>query len=241
MGSQLRRAGRWASPLRRLRFPIRRINMKNIMLDAVSGLPVLDSEGLSAGRRATLALVLAGLTVLVGCAGPQAKPSDIMKVGSPPVLVPAVGKSLVLIHRPRAAQGYGLYTGIWEGTNFIADLGNGHSAAYLCDPGVHYFLNRSVERVGVVEAHLLPDHIYDLRLGTCGAWIASFQIEPVKKEDRMRAKLPQWTQEHLWVERNDQARKHELERTAEVELILKDFVSGAKNDRLRHLATEDHR
>lgn len=154
---------------------------------------------------------------------------------------PPAGKSLVLIHRPRAAQGYGLYTGVWDSTSFLADLGNGHSFAYVCEPGKHYFINRSVERVGVVESELLPNQTYDLRLITAGTFIASFQIEPMKRDDKLRAKLPKWENEHLWVARGTQAVDHEQLRKSEIELILHDFVSGEKQDRLRHLGPHDHR
>lgn len=197
----------------------------------------------SPGLRPFLAVSLALLAVIMvtGCKGPRSKPSPIMQSVPRPTLVPAAGQSLVLIHRPRAYQGHPLYTGVWDGTNFIADLGNGHSVAYPCEPGRHYLLNRSVERVGVVAAELLPDQIYDLHLTTCGMWIASFQIEPLRQDDKLRRNLPKWEKEHLWVGRNEKAAKHEAERQLDVNLILKDFVSGEKQDRLRHIKPEDHR
>jgi hypothetical protein len=179
--------------------------------------------------------------LLVGCVGPITHPSNLMVKVEKPAIAPPAGKSLVLIHRPRNMQGWKLYTGVWDGSHFIADLGNGHSAAYVCEPGTNYFINRSVERVGVVEAQLLPDQIYDLRLNIAGAIIASFQIEPLKRADKLRKKLPKWEAENVWVGRGPLAAEHESERQSEIKLILHDFTSGGKQDRMRHLGPDDHR
>jgi hypothetical protein len=190
-------------------------------------------------RRLTLLAFCALLAS--GCSGPLAKPSPLMQKTQTPVAAPPAGKSLVLIHRPRQQQGYGLYTGVWDGTNLLADLGNGHSVAYVCEPGTHYFINRSVERVGVVEAQLLPNQVYGLWINIAGAWIASFQIEPIKRGGKIWNKAQKWEKDAFWVVRAPKADEHEKLRKSEIELILSDFVSGEKKDRLRHLGPEDHR
>lgn len=180
--------------------------------------------------------------VLTGCAGPFSRPSKLMQKTSMGLQAPPDGKALVLIHRPRQAQGSGLYTGVWDSHDFIADLGNGHSVAYICDPGDHYFINRSVERVGVVEANLLPDQTYALWIDICGQWVASFQLEPVKLGDRSaRKKVERCEKENIWVTRGTGAAAHEAARQNEIDLILKDFVHGPKQDRVRHLGPNDHR
>ena len=186
-------------------------------------------------------LVGLGALLLAGCAGPITDPSPLMQKSAATFGAPPAGKSLVLIHRPRAAQGYRLYTGVWDSTIFLADLGNGHSFAYTCEPGKHYFINRSVERVGVVEAQLLADKIYDLRLDTAGTFIASFQLEPVKRDHKTWAKTAAWSDENLWVTRGPAAAEHEQQRQKDIELIMKDFVFGEKKDRLRQLGPEEHR
>jgi hypothetical protein len=192
-------------------------------------------------RASGLWLVALGTLFLAGCAGPITRPSPIMQKAASVVDAPPAGKSLVLIHRPRAGQGYKLYTGVWDSTNFLADLGNGHSFTYACEPGRHYFINRSIERVGVVEAELLPEKIYDLRLDTAGAFLASFQLEPIKRSDKTREKIAGWSKENLRVTRGPTAENHERLRRKEIELILQDFVFGAKKDRLRKLGPDDHR
>jgi hypothetical protein len=178
----------------------------------------------------------------VGCAGPISDPSRLMVRAAAPAGPPPAGKSLVCIHRQRAWAGHPLYTGVWDSRHFIADLGNGHSAAYLCDPGTHYFINRSIERVGVVEANLLPAQTYDLWLDiNPWSFMVSFQLEPVKPGSEQRKKVPQWMRENAWMERGPAAAEHEQLRQPEIDLILHDFVNGDKKDRLRHLSAEDHR
>jgi len=194
----------------------------------------------SMSRSSAVSLVTLGILLLTGCASPIADPSRLVERATPPE-APPTGSSLVQIHRPRAAQGYKLYTGVWDSTNMIADLGNGHSVAYVCAPGKHYFINRSVERVGVVEAQLLPDKTYDLRLDTAGAFIASFQLEPIKRGDKLRELTTKWAQEHIWVTRGPLAAEYEQKSRKELELIIHDFVFGEKKDRLRHLDPDDHR
>lgn len=199
------------------------------------------TSNVTMSRASGLSLVAFGALLFAGCASPITRPSAIMQKAAAAVDAPPAEKSLVLIHRPRAAQGYKLYTGVWDSTNFLADLGDGHSFAYPCEPGTHYFINRSVERVGVVEAQLLPDKTYNLRLDTAGAFIASFQLEPVKRGHKSWEKTASWSKENLWVTRAPSAEARERQRRKEIELIIQDFVFGEKKDRLRKLGPEDHR
>jgi len=164
-----------------------------------------------------------------------------MQRSSAPLGPLPTGKAQVEIHRPRAYQGFGLYTGVWDSNKFIADLGNGQSVAYVCEPGTHYFINRSVERVGVVETQLLPEKTYQLWLDTAGAFIASFQLEPVKHGSKQWDQVPAWSKENLWVTRAPPAAVHEEQRQKDIQIILHDFVGGEKADRLRHLGADEHR
>ena len=186
-------------------------------------------------------LAALGLCFLTGCASPYADPSRLMEAANLAPAAPPAGKSLVCIHRPRARQGYNLYTGVWDSTSFVADLGNGQSVAYVCDPGKHYFLNRSVELVAVVEADLQPGKTYDLWLDTAGAFIASFKLKPVTHCSPEQAKVATWTTENHWVERGTESVAYEQLRTPEVDTILHDFVGGPKQYRLQHLAADDCR
>lgn len=184
-------------------------------------------------------LAVSGL-LLTGCTSPFGKPSPLMAKAPAHIDAPSPGKSLVLIHRPRHSQGYKLYTGVWDSKKFIADLGNGHSVAYECEPGTHYFINRSVERVGVVEAQLLPDHTYGLWVNIAGAFVASFQIEPLKRGAKNFDNASKWANENTWINRAPPSDEHERVRQSEIELIMKDFISGEKKDRLRHLGPDDY-
>lgn len=188
-----------------------------------------------------LLLFAFGNLFLAGCAGRISPTSKLMQNASPGFQSPPPGKSLVLIHRPRNSQGRILYTAVWDSRKFIADLGNGHSLAYICEPGQHYFINRSTERTGVVEAQLLPDKIYTLWLNIAGSFIASFQLEPVKPGDKAWKKVLRCEKENAWVSRGNESPANETLRQSEIDIVIKDFVQGSKQDRLRHLAATDYR
>jgi len=186
-------------------------------------------------------LAALGLCFLTGCASPYSDPSRLMQASTLAPAAPPADKSLVCIHRPRARQGYGLFTGVWDSTTLVADLGNGQSVAYVCDPGKHYFLNRSVELVAVVEADLLPGKTYHLRLDTAGAFIASFKLKPVTHGSPEQAMVATWDRENHWVTRGAEAAQYEQAKTPDVAIILHDFVGGEKKGRLQHLAADDCR
>jgi hypothetical protein len=191
-----------------------------------------------------LASLLAIVAVTSGCSSPVSKPSRFMTLSkaSAPSSPPA-GKSLVVIHRPKARQGYPLYTGIWDSKKMIADLGNGHSVAYVCNPGKHHFINRSVEVTGVIEADLAPDKAYDLWVRTAGAFIASFKIEPLKPSSKDYKKISQkWEKGELWVEPIQSEVETEMAlKSKALDQIIQDFVYGDKKSRVQTLSAGDHR
>lgn len=187
-------------------------------------------------------LVLAG-AIFSGCA-PMSKTSKYMNAASIAPTAPPAGKALVCIHRPRAYWGHQLYTKIWDGTNFIADLGNGHSVAYVCEPGVHYFMNTSAQAEGCVEAQLLPDKTYDLWADTIlTTFIVSFKIKPIQQDGEARQQVAEWAKENRWVESGSRASafvQNEKEQN-EIRQLIEDFTSGKRQDKLQHLAADDHR
>jgi hypothetical protein len=190
-------------------------------------------------KTSVIILLLLIATIPVSLAKKTYPVSRYMQLASPGFQPPPPGKTLVLIHRPAKKRGDILYARIWDSRHFIADLGNGHSAAYVCEPGKHYFISRSVERAGVIEAELLPDRVYVLRINTTVSMIASFQVEPVKAGEHFG--LAQCEEDNLWVTRSGEAAGYEASRQAEIDLILKDFVGGPKADRIRYLAPTDFR
>jgi hypothetical protein len=192
-------------------------------------------------------LVLVAVTC-AGCYKPITKTSKYMVQLSPPppAQKPPPGKSLVCLHRPRASQGYRLYTAVWtstgtlESTKLVADLGNGHSVAFVCEPGKHYFLNDSVEVWGAVEVQLLPDQVYDLWIDTAGVAIASFKIKPVERQQE-RAKIPEWIEKQRWVASGPSATSYDQKKREKADLVIAEFISGKRMDKLQHMAADNHR
>lgn len=174
------------------------------------------------------------LLLAPGCATPVTGPvSRYMQPAAPPPLTPPPGKSLVFIHRPLALNG--LYLGVWDGTNFIADLANGHSVAHVCSPGRHVFSSRLISNVSVVEAHLLPDVCYDL------SSLKTFKLVPIKSGDKERAFVAKWMQEARWVKPGPLAMDYQANRWTTTAELIEDFTTGSKHHRLLYLAPEDHR
>jgi hypothetical protein len=184
-------------------------------------------------------LVLAG-ALFSGCA-PMTKTSKYMAASLSAPASPPAGKALVCIHRPKGAIGYKLYTKIWCDSKFIADLGNGHSIAYVCEPGEHYFMNTSVEETGCIEAQLLADQTYDLWLdNSYGVWIASFKIKPLHQDEKTRQLVAKWTKQNRWVEATAPPAAL-TDKEAHIQEVQEEFISGKRHDKLQHLAPEDHR
>lgn len=179
----------------------------------------------------------------VGCGGLSHRVSNRMVREQPrPALSPPLGKSMVVIHRRSSslAAGHGLYSGVWDSTNFIAEIGNLQSFAYVCEPGKHYFINRSVELVSVVEAQLLPDRTYNMWVEHGhGIGIASFKLRPVKQGDGLQRSMADWGAEHVWIKRAPTADLHQAQHISDVEGIIRDFVHGPKHDRVEYLNPED--
>lgn len=187
--------------------------------------------------RGVAALLAVGL--LAGCAH-VSKTSALMRE-TPQMQAPPSGKALVCFHRPKHSAGWAIYQGLWDGREFIGDIGAGQSMAYVCEPGRHLFVGRSPEISSVTQADLLPGKIYDLSIDLGGAFIASFTLEPIKAGDRKRGKVAKWSAENRWVTASGARPKNYDEAVVEVERCMKDFVDGAKRNRLRILSPADHR
>lgn len=112
----------------------------------------------------------------------------------------------------------------------IADLGNGQSVAYVCDPGKHTIIGRSVEIKTVVEAEFAPDQTYDFTTEGGGFWIASFGLVPITTENQdLRAEVPMWLESHLLVEReqtSEALREYERDYKDALDVIMDEADTG---------------
>jgi len=186
----------------------------------------------------TLLLVctLVAGAIFGGCAGPMSRTSKYMDAAPAAATAPPSGKTLVCIQRPRAVLESKVYTAVWDGSKFIADLGSGHSTAYVCEPGQHYFMNLSQDSPACVEAQLLPDKTYDL-------WIDNvpIRIKPVRPGEPAQQQVAGWTSENHWVTPAPSAASYEQRRQEKIQQVLEEFISGKRHDQLQQMAAEDHR
>ncbi|MGA2242150.1 MAG: hypothetical protein ABSH11_08935 [Verrucomicrobiota bacterium] len=210
------------------------------------------------------ALLLAAL-FLSGCAS-ATRVSKYNTASSGPPSSPPTGKALVCIHRPKGFVGGKMYAPVWVDTRFIASLGNGHSVACVCEPGKHYFMSFSAEITACIEAELLADQTYDLWIDRyMGTFVNSFKIKPLHQDDKTRKLVAEWTKQNRWIEPAASATDYEhvkLENMGQSiwqsgglgavyasqpvsqEKILQlhqEFTSGKRQDKLQHLASDDHR
>jgi hypothetical protein len=185
-------------------------------------------------KTSILVSTFAAAALLCGCAGPTSRTSKYMSAAVTPPASPPPGKALVCIHRPKALLESKMYTAIWDSTNLIADLGNGHSVAYVCEPGQHYFMNLSADWPACVQAPLLPDKTYDL-------WIDNMpiRIKPVQKSDAMQQQIAEWTKKDRWVAPGSTAEGYEQRKQEIIRKVLGEFISGKRH--LQYMAAEDHR
>jgi len=186
-------------------------------------------------------LVLSTAVLLAcGCRGPIGETSRYM--GSPvaPPSVAPEGKSLVFVHRPRESTGAHNYANIWEGTTLIADLGNGHSVYYECEPGEHYFVARAPEHTSVIKADLQAGRIYDAYVKPAwSTWTNSFTMHPILRGDELQAAIEDWLADgptYRWAERTQAVEAYESKNRANVQAIMAGWREGDS-----YIGPTDHR
>jgi hypothetical protein len=187
-------------------------------------------------KTSLLISTFAAAALLCGCAGPTSRTSKYMSAAVTPPASPPPGKALVFIQRPKALLESKVYTAIWDSTNLIADLGNGHSVAYVCEPGQHYFMNLSADSPACVEAQLLPDQTYDLCVVNM-----PIRLKPVLKSDSMQQQIADWTSRNHWVAPGSTAEGYEQRKQVIIRRVLDEFISGKRHGHLQYMAAEDHR
>jgi len=210
-------------------------------------------------------LVAACAIVLTGCAGSNGKsakptpnsspsqqveskpvplrnkPARRMRVDPAPPTDPPPGKSLVCIHRPDSSQVRTATTGVWDSDKLVGALMRGHSLAYVCEPGHHYFFVDSAGNYGALEAQLLPDQTYDLWVDPFHGFWYPLQLKPLTKAQKEKHQVAEWTRKNLWITRDTTAEAYELKYREQTKVLLERFVSGNWHKRLEHLAPEHHR
>lgn len=121
---------------------------------------------------ATVALCLAVAVALTGCAGSggyyikQRLPQDMAQVRKP-----APGKSMVVFIRP-GSYAYAIGINVFDGTKVVGHCRSNSYFQYECSPGKHIF-GGAKENFAFVEADLLPDRIYYVKVAPSMGWWSS--------------------------------------------------------------------
>jgi len=158
---------------------------------------------------------------------------------------PPAGKALVNIHRPSDYGGHRVYL-VFDGTQFVGASRGEERFQYVAEPGTHalvgYLADSIWATVSVIQADLLPDQVYDCVVDA-GYFTSSIAVNPLPKGEKRRAKLPDWEEDQttLVVDQQSNVAEYEADRREDNEEILKDFIGGPKQERVKVLAADDHR
>jgi hypothetical protein len=129
---------------------------------------------LSAGT-ALFGLLLA-MVMANGCA--STSDAGAGKAGSTVVAdlaMPSPGKSKVVFLRP-GVFAYAVHFGIHDGEQLVGKSSSSSYFAYECDPGHHVF-SASMDNVAFLDADLLPDRIYYVRVkAVFGTWVSGVKM-----------------------------------------------------------------
>ena len=180
------------------------------------------------------------LLLASGCRGPVGKTSRYMSSPELPPRVVPEGKALVFVHRPRESTGAHNYANIWDGTKLIADLGNGHTVYYECEPGEHYFVARAPEHTSVIKADLEAGRIYDAYVKPAwSTWTNSFMMHPINRDDEIQAAVESWLASgvmYRWAERTQAVEAYESKNRGNVQAIMAGWKEGDS-----YIGPKDHR
>jgi len=190
-------------------------------------------------RKVALFVALVSVGVLSGCGGLKfmrpARPGEELK--SPPS-----GMALVNFLRPTGWGGGDLFE-VFEGEKLIGTTKGKTRFQVVCSPGEHVF-HAKAEKVTVVQAQLLADKIYDVVVDVAmGMWRANIKLAPITKAEPRRNEVAEWeARSSLYVlDPTQNIEAFESKRRADNQEILKDFLSGEKQDRVQKLGPDDHR
>jgi hypothetical protein len=184
-------------------------------------------------------LLLVALAALAGCASTNYKVvAKTERITSPPA-----GKALVNFHRVTSWGGAYLFPIFNLEGKYICELPGKAEFQYVCDPGEQVFMAWA-DQVTVVKADLAPDKIYDVMVDVGMGWMKpNIMLNPLKKSDERRSSLPNFEQRARLISplRTAEIEEREQKNQQRVADIKRDFLNGAKADRVRHLAQDDCR
>ena len=186
-----------------------------------------------------LSLVLVAV-VGVGCAGIPKTTKRVARISQPPP-----GKALVNFHRPSNQAGRRAIA-IFDGNGkMLVDLPGGSLFQQVCDPGDQVFMVWA-DHVTVVKANVAADKIYDIMVDISPGWVqVNIFLTPLAKDNPRRAKLASFEKREKKTlglnPDSPRVAKYEAQSRDRIEGIKKDFLSGAKSERVRYLQPDDCR
>ena len=221
---------------------------RGMVIAIVTGIRLLPIPNLYGDHHMTrplLACIALVLLIIAGCGETRyIKPATSGAISAPPA-----GKSLVNVHRPSTAYGYGAEYIVWDQHDIIGNTAGGDWFQYTCDPGEHVFIGRQ-SNVSVIKANLAADKIYDIVID-CGPNFVPFQanhrlwLKEVTKGSERHDKWKSWqaTSTLLTLDpAQAEAREaFEAKEKEDIDQILADFIGGPKQDKIGVISPDDSR
>ncbi len=188
--------------------------------------------------RLFLIIVLATIAIFsTGCGDARFMARDDGAPRSPPE-----GKALVNFIRP-SAWASGENVPLFDGARLIGNVQRTMILAHVCEPGAHWFF-ADQGRISAVRANLLADKTYDILVDTePGAWNSDVLLHPVTPDFARRGRIAEWdaTLPRYTFAADDEARRFEARRSADMATIRAAFIDGGRSDEVKTLAASDHR
>jgi len=175
---------------------------------------------------------------------------------------PPPGKALVNFHMPSEWGGKVTVPIFKDDGELIGALIGGSEFQYACDPGSQVFIGFAdtpqqfkglvnepgdvVGSIAVLQADVSPDKIYDVVIDISMGWsMPAIYLSPVTKGSDRRQELPKFEKRERKVSsgllKSESYEQYSEKESIRIAGIKRDFVSGVKNDRLRHLNADDCR
>lgn len=168
---------------------------------------------------------------------------------------PLSGKSLINFHRPSGYLG-GLTLVAFDSTGeFIGVVPGKSELQWVCDPGEQIVFTWGQEkgklkgissRVSVLKAQVEAGKVYDVMVDASPwGWVANVSLAPLPKDATRRARIEEFERREQVVLRGvqdtEEVRKFKARHQEQIEKIKKDFLGGAKQERVVILEKDDCR
>ena len=187
-------------------------------------------------RIAIITVILAGLVLVMGCAG-----SGKYMVKATPMGGPSPDKALVYFMRP-SSMAFLISYQIWDGDHFIGQTQARSYFAYECEPGTHLFLGLAENKVALEADMEAGKSYYVVTNMRVGAMKSRMLFTPVTRGSDLWDKVKEYEKSLSFIAAEEEERaKWEAAKKQEALEIMDYFTNGEGKAQVVRLGREDGR